>query len=199
MMTKVKSVEEYIQKNPIWAAELAHLRNLCLAAGYDEAVKWSAPGYLKNGKILVGIAAFKNHVALWFHHGVYLSDYANQLINANEESTRGLRQWRFKSLSEIEASTEDIRRYLQEAILLANKGKIIQPRKNAPLEIPELLQNALKEKGLDGDFDALSLTKKREFVEHIASAKRDETKLDRLAKILPMIAEGKGLNDKYRK
>ena len=34
--------------------------------------------------------------------------------------------------------------------------------------------------------------------EYISDAKRDETKVKRLAKIMPMIQEGKGLNDKYR-
>ena len=198
-MTKVNSVDEYIQKHPVWAAELSQLRNLCLAAGYEEAVKWSAPAYLKNGKILVGIAAFKNYVALWFHHGVFLSDYANKLLNANEENTRGLRQWRFESGEDLAASTEDIGRYLQETLVLAEQGKMIQPRQKAPLIIPEILQNALNENGLNETFHALNLTKKREFVEHLTSAKREATQLDRLAKILPLISEGKGLNDRYRK
>ena len=38
----------------------------------------------------------------------------------------------------------------------------------------------------------------REYNEHIASAKREATKQSRLAKILPMVLDGKGLHDKYR-
>lgn len=33
----------------------------------------------------------------------------------------------------------------------------------------------------------------------LGSAKRDETRQDRLDKIIPMILEGIGLSDKYRK
>jgi len=63
--------------------------------------------------------------------------------------------------------------------------------------IPGLAFNqnpALKE-----SFNALSLSKKREFAEHIGSAKREETRVQRLEKSIPMILEGIGLSDKYRK
>ena len=47
-------------------------------------------------------------------------------------------------------------------------------------------------------FEELSLTYKREFAEYVADAKRAETRLTRLQKIIPMIKNGIGLNDKYR-
>ena len=46
--------------------------------------------------------------------------------------------------------------------------------------------------------DALTPGRQREYNEHIASAKREATKQSRLAKILPMVLDGKGLHDKYR-
>ncbi len=48
-------------------------------------------------------------------------------------------------------------------------------------------------------FDAMTPGKRREYADHISEAKRTETKTSRLAKILPMIAAGAGLHDKYRK
>ncbi|MCK5210721.1 MAG: YdeI/OmpD-associated family protein [Cyclobacteriaceae bacterium] len=47
-------------------------------------------------------------------------------------------------------------------------------------------------------FDDLSLSRQREFTEYISEAKREETKLKRLEKIIPMIKEKIGLSDKYR-
>ena len=38
----------------------------------------------------------------------------------------------------------------------------------------------------------------REYAEYVSAAKRDDTKQKRIDKILPMIASGAGLNDKYR-
>jgi uncharacterized protein YdeI (YjbR/CyaY-like superfamily) len=40
--------------------------------------------------------------------------------------------------------------------------------------------------------------KQREYAEYIAEAKQAATKERRLEKILPMIAAGGGLNDKYK-
>jgi uncharacterized protein YdeI (YjbR/CyaY-like superfamily) len=48
-------------------------------------------------------------------------------------------------------------------------------------------------------FNLLSLSKRREYAEHVGSAKREETRQQRLEKVIPMIFEGIGLSDKYRK
>jgi uncharacterized protein YdeI (YjbR/CyaY-like superfamily) len=55
-----------------------------------------------------------------------------------------------------------------------------------------------KNKKANTQFEAMTIGKQREYAEYIADAKREETKLKRIEKILPMIAQGKGLNDKYR-
>ena len=47
-------------------------------------------------------------------------------------------------------------------------------------------------------FDDLTPGRQREYADHVASAKRATTRESRVAKILPMIAAGVGLNDKYR-
>ena len=47
-------------------------------------------------------------------------------------------------------------------------------------------------------FNALALTKKREFSDYISEAKRDETKTKRLEKIIPMILNCKGLHENYK-
>jgi uncharacterized protein YdeI (YjbR/CyaY-like superfamily) len=44
----------------------------------------------------------------------------------------------------------------------------------------------------------LGLSKKRDFAEYIEVAKRAETKAQRLEKIIPMIRDGRGLNDRYK-
>ena len=47
-------------------------------------------------------------------------------------------------------------------------------------------------------FESMARGKKREYVDHVAEAKRADTRLHRLDKIMPMIRAGQGLNDKYR-
>lgn len=48
-------------------------------------------------------------------------------------------------------------------------------------------------------FGALSPGKQREYADHIADAKRAETRVNRVEKALPLIRAGKGKNDRYRK
>jgi uncharacterized protein YdeI (YjbR/CyaY-like superfamily) len=48
-------------------------------------------------------------------------------------------------------------------------------------------------------FDLLSLANRRDYAEYIATAKRPETRQERLKKIIPMILRGEGMNDKYKK
>ena len=68
------------------------------------------------------------------------------------------------------------------------------------ISIPKEFKNVLdKNKELKDSFDQFTPGKKREFAEYISDAKRDATKQKRIEKIIPMILNGIGLNDKYRK
>ena len=126
-----------------------------------------------------------------------LADAKGVLINAQEGKTKALRQWRFDSKKEIDSRL--IKAYVKEAVTLQAQGVQIKADRARPVEIPRHLKAALSEdKKANSGFKALSKGKQREYAEYIADAKRDETKIKRIAKIMPMIVAGKGLNDKYR-
>jgi len=72
-----------------------------------ETIKWSAPVYTFEGKNLVGLGAFKSYVGLWFFQGSLLNDKKKKLINAQEGKIKALRQWRFNSVKEIEAESNN--------------------------------------------------------------------------------------------
>ena len=145
----------------------------------------------------MGLGAFKSYIGIWFHQGVFLKDEAQVLLNAQEGVTKGLRQWRFKPEDTIDRTL--VLQYVEEAIANAKAGKQITPGKK-PLEIPAELEEAFNaDAALRTAFEQFSLSKKREFTEHISDAKREETRLKRMDKIRPMILQGIGLNDKYRK
>ena len=74
-----------------------------------------------------------------------------------------------------------------------------KPQKTEAPEMPELLAAIFKKnKALTAAFEKLSPGKQKEYIEYISSAKREETKKERLDKITPIILAGKGLNDKYK-
>lgn len=200
-MEKQKTVASYIDKQEEWKASLLLLRELLQAEALEETIKWNFPVYTLDGKNLVGIGAFKSYVGIWFFQGGLLKDKQQKLVNAQEGKTQAMRQWRFQSIEEIEKDTELIRQYLKEAIANQVSGKEIKPARagKKPLVIPTELQQALaKNTSLRDAFEALNLTKKREYAEYIETAKREATKQSRLEKIIPMIADGMGLNDKYK-
>lgn len=145
----------------------------------------------------MGVAPFKSYVGLWFYQGVFLSDPLGVLVNAQDGKTKAMRQWRFMSKNEI--NTEQIASYLRETIDNEKAGKRWIAEKTNEVEIPEALESALAEnQELAAAFDSLSLSKRKEFAGHIREAKRLETQMARLEKIIPMILTGKGLYDKYK-
>ena len=159
-------------------------------------MKWGIPTYCLKNKNVAGIGAFKSYAGLWFFNGSFLKDEEKKLINAQEGKTKGMRQWRFEVLKEIDEAL--VKSYIEEAIQNQKDGKEIKPEKK-PLIIPDELNEALaSDSQLSEAFEALSLSCKREYAEHIAEAKREETKLKRLDKIIPMIMDKVGLNDKYK-
>jgi uncharacterized protein YdeI (YjbR/CyaY-like superfamily) len=179
-----------------WENEIEQLHAIIRKTPLVETTKWGGPVYTYNNKNVLGIGGFKSYFGIWFYNGVFLKDEKKLLINANEESTKSLRQMRFNSVNEIDEKL--ILAYIKEAIEIEEKGLAI-PKEKKETIIPEILQNELdKNSELLAKFNTFSPYKQREFIEHITSAKQEKTQINRLEKIIPMILEGKGLNDKYR-
>lgn len=196
-MQRAKTVDDYIRNANTWQDELIKLRDILRATPLQEEVKWGGPCYTYKEKNIVGISAFKSYFGLWFHQGALLKDDKNILINAQEGKTKALRQWRMASGMDVNPAI--IKRYVKEAMSLVDQGKEIRADRASPIEVPvELLKAMRRTKGATAAFRKLRRGLQREYAEYIASAKRDETKQRRIAKILPMIVAGMGLNDKYR-
>lgn len=196
-MKNNKTVEDFLSNNENWRKELEKIREILLKTELKEEIKWGIPTYSAHGKNIVAFAGFKNHVALWFYNGVFLKDEHKVLYNANEEKTRGLRQWRFTSADEI--NPDLVLSYVFEAIQNQKEGKEIKPE-SKKLAVSAELQTALdSNKVLKSAFESLTPGRRKEYIEFIDSAKREPTRIDRLNKSIPIILEGKGLHDKYRK
>lgn len=192
----VKNAEEYINKHVQWKSELGKLREIFLSTELTETIKWGAPTYTLNGKNVVGMAAFKNHYALWFYKGSLLKENTDLLINAQEGKTSGLRQIRFKKDESPEAHV--LNKYVLEAIKIEKEGKQVPIKKSTVETPPELTTAFQKDQELHSAFEKLSAGKQKDYNLYISEAKREATKKKRLEKIIPMIKNGQGLNDKYK-
>ncbi len=73
-MTDSQKVDAFIAKQTKWKEKLQQLRAVFQKTELTEEVKWGKPTYTMDGKMVAAMADFKNHMALWFHQGVFLKD-----------------------------------------------------------------------------------------------------------------------------
>ncbi len=186
-----------MQDNTQWTRELEVLASIFSKLPLDKSIKWGAEVFTYNGKNVVSYGGFKNYFTIWFYNGVFLKDQYNVLVNAQEGKTKSLRQWRFNSIEEIDENK--IIEYIHEAIEVEKKGLKIQPEKFKPIPVPVLLEDEFeKDKNLKTSFENLTPGKQKEYIVYINEAKQEQTRINRLEKIKPLIYQGKGLNDKYK-
>lgn len=196
-MQGANTVEEYILNTNSRQEILMLLRDLINSTELSETIKWGAPCYTINGKNVVGLGAFKEYVAIWFFQGALLKDKANALINAQADRTKALRQWRFVNIDEIDA--ELIIEYINEAIENEKQHKRVKVSRPKSVIVASELKEAFEEDtGLKMAFKNFSPGKQREFSNYVMGAKQAKTRQSRLTKIIPMIKQNVGLNDKYR-
>lgn len=183
--------------NGKWEEELDKLTSIVDKIPLDKTIKWGTQVYTYNGNNVLSFGGFKNFFSLWFFNGVFLTDTYKVLVNASEGKTKSLRQWRFKHISEIDE--EKILEYINEAIEVEKKGLKIAPKKFELLDWPDILKNELNNnRVLLNAFKSLSPGKQNEFVLYLNEAKLEATKIKRMEKIIPLIMEGKGINDRYK-
>jgi len=178
-----------------WNEEIILLKNIIEKTGLIETTKWGASVYTHKGKNIVSLGAFKHHFALIFFNGIFIDDVYN--VFSADTIAKAMRQWKFKSGAEI--NEEKILHYIYEAIKNSEEGKELKAEKHQPLPTAELLLEAFKKDSkLKEAFDKLTSGKQKEYTLYINEAKQEATKIKRVEKIIPIILQGLGLNDKYK-
>ena len=182
-------------KETRWSGEYAVLRELCLATGLNEELKWGQACYDLNGSNVVLIHGFKNYCALLFMKGALLKDPKGILIQQTE-NVQAARQIRFTSLAEINKYKTAIKAYLREAIAVEKSGAKVAMKSVARFEVPEEFQTQLdNDPKLAQAFHALTPGRQKGYLLHFAGAKQAITRAARVAKQAPRILQGLGLDD----
>lgn len=198
-MERSEKVERYYTEDHHFSKAIGILRELALKTGMEETFKWMFPTYMLDGKNVLSICKFKKHFGIWFFNGVFLQDEKQILENAQEGKTQAMRHWKFYSKGDIDEN--GVLGYMREAIENQKNGRVLVPSKKKATKksLPKLLKDALAiNTNAGSSFNKLSVSRQNEYSEYIDTAKQEKTRLSRLQKILPMIEEGKGLNDRYR-
>ena len=203
MGTRDPRIDAYIAKSaPFARPVLSHLRALVHVACPDveETMKWSSPSFLNDGRIVCGMAAFKEHCTFGFWHKGMVEVLGGD--GAKSDAAMGS----FGRITKIADLPKEkvLIRYIREAVRLGASDEPARPRPvrkaAAPVAVPDDLAKALKKNAAAAaTFERLSPSHRKEYVEWITEAKRDETRLKRLATTLEWLAEGKSRNWKYEK
>ena len=188
-------VTEVLAQKKHWRAETNALRELCLASGLAEELKWGQACYSLDKANVVLIHSFKDYVALLFMKGALLKDEAGLLIQQTK-NVQAARQLRFMSLNEILNAKSLITATIAEAIALEKSGAKVALKSVAQFDVPEEFQRALDENPkLAEAFNALTPGRKKGYLLHFASAKQSATRISRIEKHTERILKGLGLDD----
>ena len=180
---------------------LKHLRKLVHEADPDavETIKWSMPCFEHAGRLMCSMAAFKAHCSFGFwHKGMEKSVSAVTKSDAPAMGSFG----RLTSMKDLPPDRVMIR-LIREAVALNESGTSGRPRpvSTAPkteLAVPADLAAALKRnKAAAKTFENFSPSHRKEYIQWITEAKRDETREKRLITAIEWMAEGKPRNWKY--
>jgi uncharacterized protein YdeI (YjbR/CyaY-like superfamily) len=189
-------IDAYIAKAPPFAQPiLEKIRERVHAAvpAADETIKWSAPAFTLDGKILLIMATFKAHAALNFWRGQEIGD----------GSARAGAMGQFGRLTSLEdlPSDAELDSLIREAAELSKSAPASRKAKSAPKPAPELhpefaaaLADAPKAKAA---LDGFPPSAQRDYFEWIADARQDPTRAKRIATAIEWLSEGKRRNWKY--
>ena len=107
-----------------------------------------------------------------------------------------------RALADLPSEAE-FARMAKDAMKLTDEGVKAPPKPKAerkPLVVPPALKAALaKNKNAAATFDAFGYSHRKEYVEWIAEAKRDETREARVEQAVEWMAEGKQRHWKYQR
>ena len=196
-MARDPRIDAYIERAAPFAQPiLTQVRELVHEAcpQVEETIKWGMPTFVHAGGILCGMAAFKQHASFGF--------WKHALVVGEGEPRDGMGSYgKMTSLQDLPPK-KTLLAHVRKAMKLNEDGvKSPAARKAAPKPPPEapddLLAALKKNKAAKATFDAFPPSCKREYIEWIVEAKREETRAKRLTQAVEWMAEGKRRNWKY--
>jgi hypothetical protein len=189
-------IDDYVARQAPFAQPiLAHLREAVHAACPDaeEAIKWGMPAFLHAGKLLAGMAAFKEHASFSLWRGA-------EFVPAPRGEPGGMGEFgRITALADLPAPAE-LDALIRNAVALIDsgakpvRGNAVRPAAEPP---PDLLEALAGNDAARGTFATFAPSCRREYVEWVLEAKRPETRAKRIAQAVEWMAQGKRRNWKY--
>ena len=198
---KTSDPDEWLEAAPDLSRPIvAELREWIFRTAPDltESIKWNCLCF-SGRKLVCGLSACKKHVGISFFRGTELSDPAGLFCGG--ESNTNIRNIRFTSLTALDRKA--LAGLLLGAVELDARGDLppVPKMKREPWPMPEFFSTALAQKkhrkAAEG-FQRLSPSCQREYLVWLSTAKREETRADRLRQTLAALAAGRKWLDRRR-
>jgi uncharacterized protein YdeI (YjbR/CyaY-like superfamily) len=188
-------VDWFFDKPTPWQKEYAALREIALASGLTEELKWGCPCYTLGKKNIFLIHGFNEYCALLFMKGALMQDPKGILIQQTD-NVQSARQIRFTGMKDILKVKTSLKSYMADAIEIEKAGKKVELKKPTEFAMAEEFKFKLdKMPKLKKAFEALTPGRQRGYLLYFSSAKQAKTREARVEKYIPQILEGKGLED----
>lgn len=198
MGSKDPRIDGYIAKSADFAKPiLKHLRRIVHVGcpKLEETVRWQHPNFDYKG-VMCGMAAFKQHCVFGFWKEALILDRDT----AAEKTAMGSFGC-ITSLADL-PSEKTLIQYVKKAAALNEAGIKVpgrtQPKKRETMEVPDYFSAALKKNAkARKTFESFPPSKRREYLDWLTEAKREETRNERLATSIKWLAEGKPRHWRY--
>lgn len=200
-MVVTEQINLYISEQPEWQRKLlVRLRQLIHSSDeqVEETWRWDKPHFDHAG-IMIGLCAFKEHVAVWFHKGALLKDPKKLFEALPKGEEKGMRSYKLYEADKVnEAAFMDL---VKQAVAVNAKGTKLSDAKppRRALIVPEDLEQVLhKDPMAWANWEAFNYSCKKDYVEWITDAKQEETRKRRIAQALEKIREGEKKEEKHQ-
>ena len=192
-MSREPRIDAYIAKAQPFARpilEKVRERVHAVVPDIEEAMKWSTPSYCRNGKIVLGTAAFKAHAALHFWRGQELG------VDTSMDA-----MGQFGKLTSVDDLPPNLDELIAKAIELSASAPAPRKAKHEPKPPPAMhpeFASALgRAPAAKATLDGFPPSAQREYLDWISEAKQDSTRQKRIADAVEWLSEGKRRHWKY--
>jgi uncharacterized protein YdeI (YjbR/CyaY-like superfamily) len=192
-MRDVADADEWYAGHEQYPEQVALLRQIVLAHGLTETIKWKHPCYMDAGKNVAIVSARKDGGILSLLHGALVDDPLGRLQQPGQD--RSGRYLVFASVAEIEANRAYIDGLLEQAIANERAGLRVPPLPDTIEPVDELAERMAADPAFRAAFEALTIGRQRQYNLHFGKAKKAATREARITAATERIFLGKGLTD----
>lgn len=186
--------EGIFEMEPFAQVICKRLRKLILSSDPEMVEDWKwGPNYYLNGMVC-GFWGFKNHVTFTYFQGALLKD-KKKLLSANDGNVHN-RHIKFTDAKQI--NEKDILELLFQAIDNNKKGLKLIVTKDKTIEIPADVLKLFKKEKVLIYFESLAFSHRKEYIQWIESAKKEETRTKRIQQAIEKLQDKQMMHDKYK-